>query len=54
MATMNKQWLLASRPSGEASAGNFRLVETALPALQDGRCWCATISSRSTPTCAGA
>jgi NADPH-dependent curcumin reductase CurA len=37
MATMNKQWLLASRPSGEASAGNFRLVETALPALQDGQ-----------------
>jgi NADPH-dependent curcumin reductase len=37
MATTNKQWLLASRPSGEASAGNFRLVETALPALQDGQ-----------------
>ena len=37
MATMNKQWLLASRPSGEASAGNFRLVETALPSLQDGQ-----------------
>ncbi len=37
MVTMNKQWLLASRPSGEASTGNFRLVETALPALQDGQ-----------------
>jgi NADPH-dependent curcumin reductase CurA len=37
MATMNKQWLLASRPTAEASAANFRLVETALPALQDGQ-----------------
>jgi NADPH-dependent curcumin reductase CurA len=37
MATMNKQWLLASRPSGEATTANFRLVETALPALQDGQ-----------------
>ncbi len=35
--TMNKQWLLASRPSGEATTANFRLVETALPALQDGQ-----------------
>ncbi len=37
MATMNKQWLLASRPAGEATTGNFRFVETALPALQDGQ-----------------
>ena len=37
MATMNKQWLLASRPSGEATTANFRFVETALPALQDGQ-----------------
>ena len=37
MATMNKQWLLASRPAAEATTGNFRLVETALPALQDGQ-----------------
>ncbi|WP_298833226.1 NADP-dependent oxidoreductase [uncultured Piscinibacter sp.] len=37
MATMNKQWLLASRPKGEATADNFRLVETPVPALQDGR-----------------
>lgn len=37
MATMNKQWLLASRPSGEATIANFRFVETALPALQDGQ-----------------
>ena len=30
MATtiMNKQWLLASRPAGEATVDNFRLVET--------------------------
>jgi NADPH-dependent curcumin reductase CurA len=37
MSTTNKQWLLASRPSGEASVDNFRLVEAALPALNDGQ-----------------
>ena len=38
MVTINKQWLLASRPEGEASAANFRLVETPLPeVLADGR-----------------
>lgn len=31
MSTMNKQWLLASRPDGEATVGNFRLVETPVP-----------------------
>jgi hypothetical protein len=36
--TMNKQFLLASRPEGEPSADNFKLVETPLPAeLQDGQ-----------------
>jgi NADPH-dependent curcumin reductase CurA len=37
MSTINKQWLLASRPSGEASVDNFRLVETPVPALNDGQ-----------------
>ncbi len=38
MATiMNKQWLLASRPSGEAKVENFRLVETPVPELADGQ-----------------
>lgn len=37
MSTMNKQWLLASRPGGEASVDNFRLVASALPALNDGQ-----------------
>jgi len=37
MATINKQWLLVSRPSGEARADNFRLVEAPLPALDDGQ-----------------
>lgn len=31
MPTTNRQWLLASRPTGEASASNFRLVEAAVP-----------------------
>jgi NADPH-dependent curcumin reductase CurA len=37
MTTTNKQWLLASRPKGEALASNFRLVETPLPELADGQ-----------------
>lgn len=37
MTTMNHQILLASRPEGEPTADNFRLVETPVPALQDGQ-----------------
>lgn len=37
MAHINKQWLLASRPKGEATVDNFRLVETPVPALNDGQ-----------------
>ena len=33
--TVNHQLLLASRPEGEPTAANFRLVETPLPELQD-------------------
>ena len=32
----NKQFLLTSRPSGEATADNFTLVEKPVPELQDG------------------
>ncbi|HRI17091.1 MAG TPA: NADP-dependent oxidoreductase, partial [Burkholderiaceae bacterium] len=35
MSTSNKQWLLASRPKGEASVDNFRLVEAPVPALAE-------------------
>ncbi len=35
--TTNKQIVLASRPQGEASSSNFRLIETALQALADGQ-----------------
>ena len=35
--TTNKQILLASRPKGEATADNFRLVEAEVPALKDGQ-----------------
>jgi NADPH-dependent curcumin reductase CurA len=35
--TKNRQILLASRPTGEPVAGNFRLVEADLPALADGQ-----------------
>ena len=34
---INQQWLLASRPSGEPSASNFKLVETPVPELADGQ-----------------
>jgi NADPH-dependent curcumin reductase CurA len=38
MTATNRQWQLASRPSGEATAHNFRLVEAALPGeLADGQ-----------------
>ena len=37
MTTINKQVLLASRPAAEATVGNFRLVETPVPALADGQ-----------------
>jgi NADPH-dependent curcumin reductase CurA len=38
MALINKQVLLASRPEGEATAANFRLVEAAVPQeLADGQ-----------------
>jgi len=33
----NQQIVLASRPAGEATASNFRLVETPVPALADGQ-----------------
>ena len=36
MTTMNRQWLLASRPKGEPTVENFRLVETSVPELKDG------------------
>jgi NADPH-dependent curcumin reductase CurA len=35
--TLNRQIRLVSRPQGEASAANFRLVEAELPALRDGQ-----------------
>lgn len=37
MVTMNSQILLVSRPSGQAVAENFRLIEAPLPALRDGQ-----------------
>jgi len=37
MTTMNQQWHLVSRPSGEPTADNFKLVDAPLPELQDGQ-----------------
>jgi NADPH-dependent curcumin reductase len=37
MSLVNAQILLASRPTGEPTHANFRLVETPVPELQDGQ-----------------
>ena len=37
MTVVNRQIQLASRPQGEPSADNFKLVETTLPALAEGQ-----------------
>lgn len=37
MSSINRQIHLVSRPQGEPSVDNFRLVETALPTLADGQ-----------------
>lgn len=37
MSVTNKQWHLVSRPAGEPSVDNFRLVEVAVPELNDGQ-----------------
>ncbi|SAL65642.1 alcohol dehydrogenase [Caballeronia terrestris] len=37
MTELNRQILLVSRPEGEASVDNFKLVETPLPPLEDGQ-----------------
>ena len=50
----NKYIVLDNRPSGEAVASNFKLLSADHPRCQMTRCWCATISSVLTPTCAGA
>ena len=37
MTAVNKQWHLVSRPTGEPSASNFKLVEAPVADLQDGQ-----------------
>lgn len=37
MNTINKQWQLAARPSGEPSPSDFKLVEAPVPELQEGQ-----------------
>ena len=33
---VNRQWILRKRPVGEIAPGDLELVETPIPALQDG------------------
>ena len=35
--TLNHQIVLDNRPQGEATVANFKLIETSIPALQDGQ-----------------
>jgi NADPH-dependent curcumin reductase len=37
MSLVNKQWHLVSRPTGEPTPDNFKLVEAPVPELQDGQ-----------------
>ena len=37
MSEQNRQILLVSRPQGEATVDNFKLVETPLPPLEAGQ-----------------
>jgi len=40
---INHAWLLASRPNGEPTKDNFRLVEQPIPALNDGEMLLRTV-----------
>lgn len=37
MTARNRQWMLASRPTGSVEEANFRLVDAAVPVPQDGQ-----------------
>ena len=40
---INRQVVLASRPSGKPESANFRLEESAIPVPEDGQVLCKTI-----------
>ena len=50
--TRNLKYVLDLRPADKLSPENFRLVEESRPRRGRGRSSCATIISRSIPTCA--
>ena len=37
IATRNRQWVLASRPAGRADESNFKLVDAAVPSIDQGQ-----------------
>ena len=49
----NKGFVLASRPNGAPTPGNFRLIKNETPELADGQVLIRHLFLRSTPTCAG-
>ena len=53
-ALVNHQLLLASRPEGEPTPANFRLVEAAVPDIGDGQVLVRHHYLSLTRTCAGA
>lgn len=50
MAILNRQWLLASRPEGHVSAGNFAWREEPLPGLKPGEFLIRTVYLSLDPT----
>ena len=51
MPIKNRQIILASRPRGEPTPNNFRLVETKFGSRKPARCCCERFTFRSIPTC---
>lgn len=54
LPAVNRAWHLVTRPVGWPKPEDFALVEAEVPTRATGRCWCATCTSPSTPTCAAA
>ena len=52
--TVSREIRLKNRPVGLPSERDFELVTVPIPTPGRVRCWCATSTCRSIPTCAGA
>ena len=52
LPTATREIHLASRPHGRPVPENFRLPRRRCPSSRTARCWSATSTCPSTPTCA--